>query len=158
MFSGWGNTQSVIRQTSQGANFAVEATPNLLSPTEDRPFWACAKDGLVQGGRGNTIGEDVFISWQDDTDIYDPTLVSVSTGWGSTGEWTVCIPGSGGPGSLAQAYYNFAGNADDSSGTNHGTISGAVFTADRFGRDNNALRFDGNGEHQSASVYAVCPA
>ena len=54
------------------------------------------------------------------------------------------MPDAGGPGSLASAYYNFAGNADDSSGTNHGTISGAVFTADRFGNDNNALQFDGN--------------
>eukprot|EP01045_Picozoa_sp_COSAG04_P041929 COSAG04_NODE_12993_length_625_cov_0.458175_1_plen_28_part_10 len=28
----------MIRQTSQGTNFAVEPTPGLLSPTEDRPF------------------------------------------------------------------------------------------------------------------------
>ena len=136
--------RSVIRETSQGANFAVESTPSLLSASEDRPFWACAKDGLVRGGRGDTVGTDTFISWQDDSDIYDPTLVSVSTGWGSSGEWTVCIPGAGGAGSLAAAYYNFNGDANDASGTNHGTISGAVFVADRFGNDNSALKFDGN--------------
>ena len=107
----------MIRQTSQGANFAVESTPSLLSASEDRPFWACAKDGPVQAGRGSTIGEDVFIEWQDDSNIYNPSFVAVSTGWGSTGEWTVCVPDAGGPGSLASAYYNFAGNADDSSGT-----------------------------------------
>ena len=93
--------RSVIRETSQGTNFAVESTPSLLSASEDRPFWACAKDGLVRGGRGDTVGTDTFISWQDDSDIYDVNLVSVSTGWGSTGEWTVCVPDAGGPGSLA---------------------------------------------------------
>ena len=43
-----------------------------------------------------------------------------------------------------EVYYQFAGNVDDLSGTNHGTISGATFVTDRLGQDNHALRFDGD--------------
>lgn len=42
------------------------------------------------------------------------------------------------------AYYPFNGNANDESGNeNHGEISGAILTEDRFGEANNAYRFDG---------------
>jgi hypothetical protein len=41
-------------------------------------------------------------------------------------------------------YYSFNQHANDESGNNlNGTISGAVFTRDRFGFDNSALLFDG---------------
>lgn len=43
------------------------------------------------------------------------------------------------------AHYPFSGNAGDSSGyENHGTISGATFTTDRFGNANKACYFNGN--------------
>ncbi|MBT4362772.1 MAG: T9SS type A sorting domain-containing protein [Candidatus Marinimicrobia bacterium] len=42
------------------------------------------------------------------------------------------------------AYYPFSGNADDASGNgNHGSVSGASLTVDRFGEDNSAYVFDG---------------
>src|SRR5437879_3897032 len=42
------------------------------------------------------------------------------------------------------AYYPFNGNANDMSGNgNHGTVTGAVLTADRFGNPNAAYAFDG---------------
>lgn len=38
-----------------------------------------------------------------------------------------------------EAWYPFSGNANDSSGNgNHGTVNGAVLTADRFGKQNNS--------------------
>src|SRR5690606_13425689 len=41
-------------------------------------------------------------------------------------------------------YWPFSSNADDKSGFgNHGTVSGAVLTSDRFGNPNNAYKFDG---------------
>ena len=40
--------------------------------------------------------------------------------------------------------YQFAGNADDTTGANHGDVNGATLTADRFGIDNEAYSFDGN--------------
>jgi len=42
------------------------------------------------------------------------------------------------------AYYPFSGNANDESGNgNHGTVSGAQLTKDRFDNDNSAYYFDG---------------
>jgi hypothetical protein len=42
------------------------------------------------------------------------------------------------------AYYPFNGNANDESGNgNHGTVSGALLVADRFGQANRAYAFDG---------------
>ncbi len=45
------------------------------------------------------------------------------------------------------AYLPFNGNADDESGNgNHGTVSGATLTADRFGNPNSAFAFDGTND------------
>ncbi|MCP5124090.1 MAG: PEP-CTERM sorting domain-containing protein [Gammaproteobacteria bacterium] len=45
------------------------------------------------------------------------------------------------------AAYEFSGNANDSSGNgNHGVVSGATLTADRFGNSNSAYSFDGNND------------
>ncbi|MBL7773213.1 MAG: hypothetical protein JNM95_10140 [Chitinophagaceae bacterium] len=41
------------------------------------------------------------------------------------------------------ASYPFTGNANDAIGTNHGTVSGATLTTDRFGNANSAYSFDG---------------
>jgi hypothetical protein len=47
-----------------------------------------------------------------------------------------------------QAYYPFNGNANDESGNeNHGTVSGATLTSDRFGTENSAYYFDGIDDH-----------
>lgn len=43
------------------------------------------------------------------------------------------------------AFYPFNGNSNDESGKgNHGAVSGAILTVDRFGNPNSAYRFDGN--------------
>ncbi|HPG82082.1 MAG TPA: LamG domain-containing protein [bacterium] len=49
------------------------------------------------------------------------------------------------------AYYPFNGNANDESGNNNnGTVIGATLTADRFGVNDKAYRFDGNDYIQFA--------
>jgi uncharacterized protein (TIGR03437 family) len=46
------------------------------------------------------------------------------------------------------AFYPFTGNANDVSGSNaNGTVSGAVLTADRFGKSNQSYSFDGLDDH-----------
>jgi N-acetylneuraminic acid mutarotase len=46
------------------------------------------------------------------------------------------------------AYYPFSGSAQDASvHANHGVVSGAVLTADRFGRSNSAYAFNGVDAH-----------
>ena len=45
------------------------------------------------------------------------------------------------------AYYTFSGNAVDSSGFgNDGEVFGAMLTRDRFGNENSAYKFDGDGD------------
>ncbi|MGI9190900.1 MAG: LamG-like jellyroll fold domain-containing protein [Chitinophagaceae bacterium] len=43
--------------------------------------------------------------------------------------------------------YSFSGNANDEVGTNHGTVSGATLTTDRFNVPNKAYYFDGFNNH-----------
>ena len=51
-------------------------------------------------------------------------------------------------GTIPIVYYPFNGNANDESGHgNHGIVSGATLTADRFGTPNNAYAFDGLDNH-----------
>ena len=57
--------------------------------------------------------------------------------------WEICDVGevSSCPYSVT---YLFAGDADDSAGNNHGVITGATLTSDRFGAANEAYAFDGD--------------
>lgn len=46
------------------------------------------------------------------------------------------------------AHYPFNGNANDTTvNANHGTVSGALLTSDRFGNSNQAYLFDGINDH-----------
>jgi hypothetical protein len=54
------------------------------------------------------------------------------------------------------AYYPFNGNADDESGNgNHGVVYGATLTEDRFGRRENAYRFDGSNDQIYSILHTV---
>jgi gliding motility-associated-like protein len=50
-----------------------------------------------------------------------------------------CFFNGNSPNHIAQ--YNFSGNANDSKGGHHGTVSGASLTTDRFGNSNSAYSF-----------------
>lgn len=118
VLSGWGNTQSVIREASQGENHAVVDTTGFLSPDEPREFWAsawrgsrfqslrkfahcsCITDatsvfsvpagGEIKLGTGTDVGRNIIMSWTD-PDPIDPQYVAISTGFGSEGLWDICI-------------------------------------------------------------------
>ncbi|MCP4132109.1 MAG: LamG domain-containing protein [bacterium] len=50
-------------------------------------------------------------------------------------------------------YYTFNGNANDSSGSYHGTVQGgAVLAADRYGRSNSAYDFDGTDDYITTGI------
>src|SRR5262249_35251137 len=53
------------------------------------------------------------------------------------------------------ASYFFDGNANDSTGTANGVVSGALPTADRFGKPNGAYAFNGVSDFISASASAL---
>ena len=91
VIGGWGGTQSVIRNEGQGQNKVARQTRNLISDSEYRQFWASAANGLVRLGTGNVVGQSVLLFWQD-PQPKNVALAAVATGWGSTGEWIVCIP------------------------------------------------------------------
>eukprot|EP01052_Picozoa_sp_SAG31_P015482 SAG31_NODE_996_length_10492_cov_4.648802_6_plen_728_part_00 len=102
VLSGWGNTRSTIRQSNQGINnldsscqgtAGTLCTQDLLSEDEMRPFWASARDGLVQVGTGSVVGSEMFMEWQD-PEHHVASYVGFMTGWGATGEWRVCPAGA----------------------------------------------------------------
>lgn len=96
VLSGWGNTASVIRQSSQGANEVRRETSWLLSCHEPRAFWARAQHGLVQVGTGHVPDQNVLLQWQD-PDPHEAMFVGLMTGWGSSGTWNVCHNGWSAP-------------------------------------------------------------
>ena len=92
VLSGWGGTQSVIREQAQGENHAVTDTTGYLNENDFRQFWASAANGLIRLGAGNIIGFNVVMQWQDPNAILDVQYAAVATGWGNAGDWVVCLP------------------------------------------------------------------
>ena len=77
-----------IRSEIQGDVEHVMDTPNILDCNELRSFWISWNSGFVQVGQGMVVGRGVLLGWQDEEDIPRPiNWISVSTGFGSTGEW-----------------------------------------------------------------------
>ena len=87
VIGGWTNTKTVLRRVIPSeVDYNETATPNILNPNEDRPFWADVKNGLIRLGSGNIIGNDIILKWQDNQPL-DATYVGFMTGWGSSGIW-----------------------------------------------------------------------
>jgi hypothetical protein len=53
------------------------------------------------------------------------------------------------------ASYPFSGNANDATGTAHGTVFGAALTSDRFGTPNAAYVFDGTDDYIEAPASSL---
>ena len=120
-------TLTVIRETSQGTNFGTVRTQDILSPIEFRDFWASAAGGVIRIGQGTHIGAHLLTEWVDNSEVLDVRYVAVSTGWGSQGQWSLCVGNSSASSSLSgqgtlTAFYHLAGNAIDDAGTRHGSI------------------------------------
>eukprot|EP01051_Picozoa_sp_SAG22_P003441 SAG22_NODE_167_length_16764_cov_34.845245_5_plen_742_part_00 len=129
VLSGWGNTRSTIRQSNQGTNnndagescqgtSGTVCTPDLLSATEARPFWADAVNGLVRVGTGTTVGSDLIMSWQD-PDHHVASYVGFMTGWGATGTWNVCPAAAAGELTSQPTFTESVGDCRTTAGT-HG--------------------------------------
>lgn len=56
------------------------------------------------------------------------------------------------------ACYPFNGNAQDSKGTYHGTVNGAILTTDRFGTANSAYNFNGSSNYISIPGANLAPS
>jgi hypothetical protein len=62
------------------------------------------------------------------------------------------------PNTQLLACYPFNGNAQDSKGTNHGTVNGATLTTDRFGNANSAYSFNGASNYIAIPGASLAPA
>ncbi len=62
-------------------------TPNIVSCDESRPFWIRWRQG-VEVGEGTAVGERTFMRLVD-TNPKPVMALSLSTGWGSSGEWRI---------------------------------------------------------------------
>ncbi|XP_072020010.1 uncharacterized protein [Amphiura filiformis] len=87
VLGGWSNQESAIRDCQQCGDQTHESTPNLLSPDEDRHFNISFTDGYVQVG---LVGEEPIMSHQFNPDEFQFNYLGISTGFGSTGNWTIC--------------------------------------------------------------------
>jgi hypothetical protein len=67
-------------------------TTGYIDENDYRQFWASAANGLIRLGSGNVVGKNTFLLWQDPNAILDIQWAAVATGWGSDGDWIVCIP------------------------------------------------------------------
>ena len=71
------------------------------------------------------------------------TLVLFVIPFGMSQEQPSYVPTNG-----LVAYYPFNGNANDECGNgNHGTVTDATLTHDRFDNENSAYSFDGDGDY-----------
>ena len=74
VISGWGGTQSVIREEAQGDAKALTDTTGYLDENDYRQFWASAANGLVRVGAGNDVGTHTFLVFQDPNGILELAL------------------------------------------------------------------------------------
>ncbi len=92
VIGGWGNAKSAIRRGRQDRELAFPNTPGIVDCANPRPFWISWQGGRIRLGKGHIVGSDVAAEYQD-AHAYVVNYVSVSTGWGSTGQWEVYAPG-----------------------------------------------------------------
>ncbi|XP_045191095.1 uncharacterized protein LOC123547911 [Mercenaria mercenaria] len=88
VIGGWSDSESVIRDCKQCAHMdEVHHKSHPLSCSQPHPFWVSWDNNYIRVGKGNTVGEQQFMVWND-TDPHPVNYVAVSTGFGSTGDWT----------------------------------------------------------------------
>ena len=84
---GWVNTQSVICKAKDcGTIYSTASTVGVVSGSQFKWLWVSWTGGVVAVGQGQTVGQNVFLSYTDPS----PTAVNyigVATGWGATGLW-----------------------------------------------------------------------
>jgi len=77
VIGGWGNTASVIRRESQGAN-KVSVSNKPCNSQEFVDYWIRIKDGVLSCGFGSDLGMREMMKWKD-PNIQDVKYVGFST-------------------------------------------------------------------------------
>ena len=125
------NTWSYITFVKSGSNVQVYLNAVNGYTNSSQPATLASNTSNLRIGE-RTFTSEVFHGKLDDIKIYNTALSpsQVLNEYNTSSNNLV-------------AYYPFNANANDTIGTNHGTVNGATLTADRFGNANSAYSFDG---------------
>jgi len=89
VLGGWGNTQSVIRESFRGVNRATKRQNDVISCSEERLFWISWSGGKIRVGTGGYFNSGIVLLEYQDSTPQEIKSVAVSTGWGASGSWEV---------------------------------------------------------------------
>ena len=93
VISGWNNKTSVIRCSHHAASMASANTTGLLCGGRYTQLWADARGGLVRLGRGDVVGHNVIVEWQDPDPLDVQSLGLKNGDWpGTAGKWLIKSP------------------------------------------------------------------
>lgn len=87
VIGGYDNTLSLIRKQVGGDIEASSETPGILSCDRMREFYISWEDGIVSLSSDKDLAHSL-VAWHDDNP-HSVHFLSVSTGWGATGEWEI---------------------------------------------------------------------
>ena len=88
--AGWGNRKTVIRTVLENNAHIVDTNNehNIVSCTAFRDFWVSWTDNYVKSGKGNVVGQDILVEYDDSVSkAYEVNFVGISTGFGHSGTW-----------------------------------------------------------------------
>ncbi|XP_023932572.1 uncharacterized protein LOC106174824 [Lingula anatina] len=80
------NSESCIRNGTQGPCLVTVKTPNILDGNGKLSFWVSWAKGVIKVGRGKVVGVDTFMQWKSPGSV-DVRKMFVATGFGAKGEW-----------------------------------------------------------------------
>ncbi len=126
----WGTVAGASYNVYYRANASIASTSDAKAPSNMISGATATITGLTAGIQ---YGFVVTASNSAGESAASPPAVAIPVAASAEG-----VPRSG-----LVAEYLFSGNANDTAGTNNGTVNGATLAADRFGNLGNAFEFDG---------------
>ena len=88
VIGGWHNRHSAIRREPQGPELKKCSTRNVVDCNKPVLIWVSWENGHIRIGTGCNYGHGVICEWTDNNP-YVVNFMSVTTGWGATGQWTI---------------------------------------------------------------------
>ncbi len=85
-FGGSGNTQSLIRVSTMLGQLGAANTPNILDSSTIKYFWVSWYGGVVKGGHGFDIDQNIIMESSYPANI-DIKYLALWSGFGSSGTW-----------------------------------------------------------------------
>merc|ERR1719502_2655552 len=90
VLGGWGNTKVCVRDRRQGPCLAQAAVPGIMEGLDTAVHVNLQREGDQLIITGSSMS--AALTWKRYGSIQGAKYVGVMTGWGSAGEWDVCLP------------------------------------------------------------------